>query len=136
MGKPDMAASLARPQTSPDELIYGPEAVSAPRPAPAPMVGDQLASGLASTGAVPKVEQPMEPHGPAPAARAVFTSQLNPDLYRRVRQYEYWAGLDLNELLSEALEAYLVDKPEAGRELPPKVAAKKLKALLGKSAGK
>lgn len=78
----------------------------------------------------------MEPHGPVLAARAVFTSQLNPDLYRRVRQYEYWAGLDLNELLAEALEAYLVDKPEAGRELPPKVAAKKLKALLGKSAGK
>jgi hypothetical protein len=75
--------------------------------------------------------------GPAPAApqevsRVVFTNQLKPEVYRELRQYEYWAHMELHEVLHEALVAYLADKPEAKKALPPKVAAKTLKRLVRK----
>lgn len=79
---------------------------------------------------------PISPGGPAltappaaPVTRVVFTNQLKPDVYRELRQYEYWAHMELHEILHEALVAYLADKPEAKRTLPEKVAAKTLKRL-------
>jgi hypothetical protein len=74
---------------------------------------------------------PAEPEA-VPVSRVVFTNQLKPDVYRELRQYEYWAHMELHEVLHEALVAYLADKPEAKKALPPKVAAKTLKRLVRK----
>jgi hypothetical protein len=70
---------------------------------------------------------------PIQVSRVVFTNQLKPEVYRELRQYEYWAHMELHEVLHEALVAYLADKPEAKKALPPKVAAKTLKRLVRKA---
>ena len=111
MAKPSMTGTRPRVATSADELIYGMEpgtAPVAPLAAPAPVE------------AAPQATQ---------VSRVVFTNQLKPDVYRELRQYEYWAHMELHEILHEALVAYLADKPEARQALPPKVAAKTLKRL-------
>ena len=104
-----MTGTHPRVAPSADELIYGMEPGTAPVPAT------------------------LTPAAPAPEAtlvsRVVFTNQLKPDVYRELRQYEYWAHMELHEILHEALTAYLADKPEAKQALPPKVAAKTLKRL-------
>jgi len=105
MAKPPMTGTRPRVVASADDLIYGVDS-GALVPPPAPV--------------------------PAPAAqvtRVVFTNQLKPDVYRELRQYEYWAHMELHEILHEAVVAYLADKPEAKQALPPKVAAKILKRL-------
>ena len=101
-----MTATRPRVAASADELIYGME----PGTAPAPVA------------ASPALEA-------VPVSRVVFTNQLKPDVYRELRQYEYWAHMELHEILHEAIVAYLADKPEAKQALPPKVAAKTLKRL-------
>lgn len=116
----------SRPQVaaSADDLIYG--VVPGPvAPLPTAAVQPVLAP---STSAVTPTESP------APAVnRVVFTNQLKPDVYRELRQYEYWAHMELHEVLHEALVAYLADKPEAKQALPPKVAARVLQRLVRKS---
>jgi hypothetical protein len=109
MAKPSMTGTRPRVAASVDDLIYGvaPEVPSVPTPAPAE----------------PEVVQ---------VTRVVFTNQLKPEVYRELRQYEYWAHMELHEVLHEALVAYLADKPEAKKALPPKVAAKTLKRLVRK----
>lgn len=105
-----MTGTRPRVAASADELIYGLEPGTAPvSPPPA------VAAPPATT--TPQV------------SRVVFTNQLKPDVYRELRQYEYWAHMELHEILHEALTAYLADKPEARQALPPKVAAKTLKRL-------
>lgn len=105
-----MTGTRPRVAASADELIYGLEPGTAPvtsPPAPAAAAGP-----------------------PAPqVSRVVFTNQLKPDVYRELRQYEYWAHMELHEILHEAIVAYLADKPEAKQALPPKVAAKTLQRL-------
>ena len=107
MGKPSMTGTRPRVAASADDLIYGVEPGAAPLSPPA----EQEA---------------------IPVSRVVFTNQLKPDVYRELRQYEYWAHMELHEVLHEALVAYLADKPEAKKSLPPKVAAKTLKRLVRK----
>lgn len=106
-----MTATRPRVAASADELIYGMEPASAPAPSPAVM----------EASLVPEATQ---------VSRVVFTNQLKPDVYRELRQYEYWAHMELHEILHEAIVAYLADKPEAKQTLPPKVAAKTLKRLI------
>ena len=118
MGKPSMTGTRPRVAASADDLIYGVEPGAAPTPAPAQ--------------AAEPVPTPAEPET-VPVSRVVFTNQLKPEVYRELRQYEYWAHMELHEVLHEALVAYLADKPEAKKALPPKVAAKTLKRLVRKS---
>jgi hypothetical protein len=111
-----MTGTRPKVAVSADDLIYGVEPSAALAPVP-------------EAGAAPA-----EP-APAPArevSRVVFTNQLKPEVYRELRQYEYWAHMELHEVLHEALVAYLADKPEAKKALPPKVAAKTLKRLVRK----
>ena len=109
-----MTGTRPRVAASADDLIYGVE------PATAPLAPTRLV-------ALP----PAEPEA-VPVSRVVFTNQLKPDVYRELRQYEYWAHMELHEVLHEALVAYLADKPEAKKALPPKVAAKTLRRLVRK----
>lgn len=113
--KPSMTGTRPRVAASADDLIYGVE-----------------------TG-VPSIPTPVPPAAPVsaepealPVSRVVFTNQLKPEVYRELRQYEYWAHMELHEVLHEALVAYLADKPDAKKALPPKVAAKTLKRLVRK----
>lgn len=110
-----MTATRPRVASSADELIYGMEPGTAAAPLPAP-VEEEAASAPAA----------------AQVSRVVFTNQLKPDVYRELRQYEYWAHMELHEILHEAIVAYLADKPEAKQTLPPKVAAKTLNRLTRK----
>lgn len=111
-----MTGTRPRVSASADELIYGIAPGAAPVvPQPAP--------------AVPPAALEAEP---TQVSRVVFTNQLKPDVYRELRQYEYWAHMELHEILHEAVVAYLADKPEAKQALPPKVAAKTLKRLTRK----
>ena len=115
MGKPSMTGTRPRVAASADDLIYGVEPSAAPLPLTGPVA----------------LPPPVEPEA-VPVSRVVFTNQLKPDVYRELRQYEYWAHMELHEVLHEALVAYLADKPEAKKALPPKVAAKTLKRLVRK----
>ena len=115
MGKPLMTGTRPRVAASADDLIYGVEPVAAPLPPTGPVA------------LLPPTELEA-----VPVSRVVFTNQLKPDVYRELRQYEYWAHMELHEVLHEALVAYLADKPEAKKALPPKVAAKTLKRLVRK----
>lgn len=110
-----MTGTRPRLAASADDLIYGVEPAAAPVPAPA--------STTTLAPAAPEATQ---------VSRVVFTNQLKPEVYRELRQYEYWAHMELHEVLHEALVAYLADKPEAKKALPPKVAAKTLKRLVRK----
>lgn len=105
-----MTGTRPRVAASADELIYGIEPGMAPAPPPSPVEA-------------PSTEKATQ------VSRVVFTNQLKPDVYRELRQYEYWAHMELHEILHEAIVAYLADKPEAKQSLPPKVAAKILKRL-------
>jgi hypothetical protein len=111
-----MTGTRPRVAASADDLIYGVEPSTAPLSPTEPVALPPLSA---------------EPEA-VPVSRVVFTNQLKPDVYRELRQYEYWAHMELHEVLHEALVAYLADKPEAKKELPPKVAAKTLKRLVRK----
>lgn len=108
-----MTGTRPRLAASADELIYGMEPGTASVMLPSPVE-------------VSPVEEAIQ------VSRVVFTNQLKPDVYRELRQYEYWAHMELHEILHEAIVAYLADKPEAKQALPPKVAAKILKRLTRK----
>lgn len=56
--------------------------------------------------------------------RLAFSNQLKPDVYVMLRQYEHHAAIEVQEILDEALRAYLGDKPLAQQPLPPRAAAK------------
>lgn len=116
-----MTGTRPRVAASTDDLIYGIDSTAPAAPIP-------LAT---PTPAVPPLPAELEP---ALVSRVVFTNQLKPDVYRELRQYEYWAHMELHEVLHEALVAYLADKPEAKKPLPPKVADRTLKRLVRKSA--
>ena len=106
-----MTGTRPRVAVSTDELIYGMEPGTAPA---APAVPGEAAPAATQV------------------SRVVVTNQLKPDVYRELRQYEYWAHMELHEILHEAVVAYLADKPEAKQALPPKVAAKTLQRLTRK----
>lgn len=108
MAKLAMTGTRPRVAVNADELIYGMEP------------GTALVTPFVSVEVAPEAK---------PVSRVVFTNQLKPNVYRELRQYEYWAHMELHEILHEALVAYLADKPEARQALPPKVAAKTLKRL-------
>jgi hypothetical protein len=110
-----MTGTRPRVAASADDLIYGVAPEAAPLPPATPAT----------------IPEPAEPEAIL-VSRVVFTNQLKPEVYRELRQYEYWAHMELHEVLHEALVAYLADKPEAKKALPPKVAAKTLKRLMRK----
>lgn len=62
-------------------------------------------------------------------AKVPFTNQLTPDTFLRLKQFECWGGMEIQDILEEALTAFFAGKPEADRELPAK-AKEKLKKKL------
>lgn len=58
-----------------------------------------------------------------------FTNQLTPDTFLRLKQFECWGGMEIQDILEEALTAFFAGKPEADRELPAKVKEKLRKKL-------
>lgn len=57
-----------------------------------------------------------------------FSTILRADLYLKAKRVEYWDRLSLREILENALEEYLSNKPSTMTPLPSKE-KKKLKAL-------
>lgn len=58
-----------------------------------------------------------------------FTNQLTPDTFLRLKQFECWGGMEIQDILEEALTAFFAGKPEADRELPAKAKEKLRKKL-------
>lgn len=64
-------------------------------------------------------------------AKVPFTNQLIPDTFLRLKQFECWGGMEIQDILEEALTAFFAGKPEADRELPAKAREKLRKKLPG-----
>lgn len=122
-----MTGTRPRVAASTDELIYGVEAAVPPV---TPMAPREPA--VAPAPPAPAATAPTAEPDPALVSRVIYTNQLEPELYRELRQYGYWAHMQLHEIFHEALVAYLADKPEARKPLPPKVADRILKRLVRK----
>lgn len=81
--------------------------------------------------------QPTAAAAAAPPARArealgakvPFTNQLTPATFLRLKQLECWGGMEIQEILEEALTAFFAGKPEADRDLPAKAKEKLRKKL-------
>lgn len=58
-----------------------------------------------------------------------FTNQLTPHTFLRLKQFECWGGMEIQDILEEALTAFFAGKPEADRDLPPKAKEKLRKKL-------
>ena len=67
----------------------------------------------------------------AVSAKVPFTNQLIPDTFLRLKQFECWGGMEIQDILEEALTAFFAGKPEADRELPAKAKEKLRKKLPG-----
>ena len=49
-----------------------------------------------------------------------FASNMHQEIYRKWVTYAFWERLKLRDVIADALEAYLKNKPNACRSLPPK----------------
>ena len=65
----------------------------------------------------------------AAPAKVPFTNQLTPATFLRLKQFECWGGMEIQDVLEEALTAFFAGKPEADRELPAKAKEKLRKKL-------
>ena len=117
--KMNMVASMAKVESLPaqtaDELIYD----LAPSPA------TTAPAALPKAAPVPKATPTPAPvPAPEPVAASTtkipFTNQLTPETFLRLKQFECWGGMEIQDILEEALTAFFADKPEADRELPAK----------------
>ena len=63
------------------------------------------------------------------AAKVPFTNQLTPATFLRLKQFECWGGMEIQDILEEALTGFFAGKPEADRELPAKLREKLSKKL-------
>lgn len=110
-GKMNMVANMAKveplPAQAADEMIY-----NLPT-APTPSVSSQ-ASTPGTTLSVAKIP---------------FTNQLTPQTFLRLKQFECWGGMEIQDILEEALTAFFEGKPEADRDLPAKAKEKLRKKL-------
>ena len=101
-GKPSLIGNLGK---SVDELVYA------------------LPANIGSLGNTSNTSNISKP------SRIVFTNQLDPEVYKKMRQLEYWGRMGLHEILDNALRLYMSGLPAAEQELPANVAAKVLKKL-------
>ena len=62
-------------------------------------------------------------------AKVPFTNQLTPATFLRLKQLECWGGMEIQEILEEALTAFFAGKPEADRDLSAKAKEKLRKKL-------
>ena len=67
----------------------------------------------------------------AVSTKVPFTNQLMPGTFLRLKQFECWGGMEIQDVLEEALTAFFAGKPEADRELPAKAKEKLRKKLPG-----
>jgi len=65
----------------------------------------------------------------AVVTKVPFTNQLTPNTFLRLKQFECWGGMEIQDILEEALTAFFAGKPEADRELPAKAKEKLRKKL-------
>ena len=100
-GKVNMIANMAKvgpvPSQAADALIYDLPATE-------------------SITAMPPVTAVVE----VPKLKVPFTNQLTPETFLRLKQFECWGGMEIQDILEEALTAFFQGKPEADRELPAK----------------
>jgi hypothetical protein len=66
------------------------------------------------------VALPVATESDLPKAKVPFTNQLTPETFLRLKQFECWGGMEIQDILEEALTAFFNGKPEADRELPAK----------------
>lgn len=132
--KMNMVASMAKVEALPaqtaDELIYD----LAPSPAIAsPAATPTLPKSAPKTKSTPAAAAPAptpEPVAPAaPTVKIPFTNQLTPETFLRLKQFECWGGMEIQDILEEALTQFFSDKPEADRELPAKAKERLRKKL-------
>jgi hypothetical protein len=98
-----MAKASAMPAQAADELIYD-------LPVAAPSL-------------------PVPQEEPKATVKIPFTNQLTPETFLRLKQFECWGGMEIQDILEEALNAFFKGKPEANRELPAKAKEKLRKKL-------
>ena len=84
---------------------------------------DELIYGLPAAPPTVPAERPV------PAVKIPFTNQLTPETFLRLKQFECWGGMEIQDILEEALNAFFQGKPEADRELPAKAKEKLRKKL-------
>lgn len=70
---------------------------------------------------------PLRPEGVV--SKVPFTNQLTPATFLRLKQFECWGGMEIQDILEEALTAFFAGKPEADRDLPAKLKEKLSKKL-------
>jgi len=87
---------------------------------------DELIYDLSASA--PAISTPSSPVA-TPVAKIPFTNQLTPNTFLRLKQFECWGGMEIQDILEEALTAFFEDKPEADRELPAKAKEKLRKKL-------
>lgn len=78
---------------------------------------------------LPQRQSPASSPPPTTVAKIPFTNQLTPNTFLRLKQFECWGGMEIQEILEEALTAFFSDKPEADRELPVRAKEKLRKKL-------
>jgi len=101
------------PAQTADELIY------ALTPSPA----------VPAAPSVPVAAAAAPVSSPVSVAKIPFTNQLTPETFLRLKQFECWGGMEIQDILEEALTAFFAGKPEADRELPAKAKEKLRKKL-------
>ena len=110
-GKVSMIGNMAKVESVPaqiaDALLY-----------------DLPAQTIASTTVSASGKQPE-----VTICKVPFTNQLTPDTFLRLKQFECWGGMEIQDILDEALTAFFAGKPEADRELPIKAKEKLRKKL-------
>lgn len=92
---------------------------------PAQAADDLIYDLPASAQATSKPSSPVA----VPVAKIPFTNQLTPETFLRLKQFECWGGMEIQDILEEALTAFFEGKPEADRELPAKAKEKLRKKL-------
>lgn len=110
-GKVNMVANMAKVESMPaqaaDEMIYN-----------LPTAPSNLTSN----------RSPTLPTAPT-VVKIPFTNQLTPQTFLRLKQFECWGGMEIQDILEEALTAFFEGKPEADRELPARAKEKLRKKL-------
>lgn len=78
---------------------------------------------------LPAATSALPPERPVTGVKIPFTNQLTPETFLRLKQFECWGGMEIQDILEEALNAFFQGKPEADRELPAKAKEKLRKKL-------
>lgn len=126
MGQPQSAPAVAAPVATPAPVVAtAPMPVAIPTPAPVPVavapVPPVLAERAELARAVVKPVPARAARADAPGHKAAFTLRLDPDRHLRLRLASAVAGRSSQQLLVEALDAFLDSQPQVetlARQVP------------------